>query len=313
MTSRPNNRGHPMTPPISWVGGKRSILPEILSRFPLEYDRYIEVFGGSGVVLFGKEPTPFEVWNDMNGDLHNFYHCVKNKHLSLLKELGFLPLNSRAEFFLVKAFLNGEPLPGVDTEAEATLARKHLPPLEAQELCDILTKRCSPSDISRAVAFYRLNRLSYGAKMDTYSLQPCDLRQFYDQITAAHDRLSQVILENKDFENIIKIYDRPGAFFYCDPPYFMAEDIYAVEFSHEDHYRLFQVLTGIKGKWLLSYNDDPFVRKLYKDFPQYRFTRINNLVQRYESGAVYGEIIIANFDLSERARQNEQLTIFTKS
>ena len=43
--------------PLSWVGNKTSILPVIYSRFPLQYDRYIEPFGGSGAVLLGKE-TP---------------------------------------------------------------------------------------------------------------------------------------------------------------------------------------------------------------------------------------------------------------
>jgi len=40
------------------VGCKRNILPEIVSRFPARYSRCIEVFGGSGVVLFGKRPAP---------------------------------------------------------------------------------------------------------------------------------------------------------------------------------------------------------------------------------------------------------------
>ena len=306
---RPNIRGHPLSPPISWVGGKRSILHEVLRHFPLEYDRYIEVFGGSGVVLFGKEQTSFEVWNDYNGDLYNFYHCVKYKHLELLKELRFLPLNARREFFMLKAFLAGEPLPATEIENELELARQHFPESEARELTALLKSRCDLGDVARAAAFFKLNHMSYGAKMDTYSLQPCDLRRFYSQLFTAHERLSTVIIENKDFENLIGQYDRPGAFFYVDPPYYMAEDIYAVEFPQTDHQRLFGALTKTEGKWLLSYNDDPFIRELYRDYPQYRFTRISNLVQRYESGAEYGEILIANFDMEEGGRQHEQLSL----
>jgi Site-specific DNA methylase len=309
MNNLYHSRGHPMSPPIAWVGGKRSILPEILRRFPLQYDRYIEVFGGSGVVLFGKEPSSFEVWNDYNGDLYNFYYCVKYKHLQLLQELRFLPLNSRVEFFLMKDFLAGKPLPNVGTAAEITLARQYFTEPDAQELNAIMTSRCQLGDISRAAAFFKLNRFSYGSKMDTYSLQPCDLRRFYGHIHAAHDRLSEIVIENKDFENLIEQYDRPGAFFYLDPPYFMAEDIYAVDFPQEDHYRLFETLRKIDGKWLLSYNDCDFIRELYKDYQQYGFTRINNFVQRYESGAVYGELLIANYDMSERGNQYEQLRL----
>ncbi len=46
---------------ITWVGGKRAIRYDILSRFPREYDRHIEVFGGGGSILFAKPVTNFEV------------------------------------------------------------------------------------------------------------------------------------------------------------------------------------------------------------------------------------------------------------
>ena len=307
MSSLPHNRGHPLSPPISWRGGKRSILAEVLDRFPLEYDRYIEVFGGSGVTLFGKEPTPFEVWNDYNADLFNFYYCVKYRHLELLRELNFLPLNSRAEFFVLKDFLEGKAFPPEELNAETKLANEHFSETDAKTIISLMSERCALGDVNRAVSFFKLNRLSYGAGMTTFSLQPCDLRRFYGYIHAAHDRLCEVVLENKDFQDLIVKYDRPGAFFYADPPYYMAESVYAVEFSQADHHRLFEALTNIQGKWLLSYNDDTFVRDLYRDFHQYQFTRLSNLVQRYESGAQYGEILISNYDMDERGKQHEQL------
>jgi Site-specific DNA methylase len=298
-----------MSPPIAWMGGKRSILQEILMRFPLRFERYIEVFGGSGVVLFGKPPNAFEVWNDYNGDLYNFYHCVKYKHLQLLHELKFLPLCSRAEFVQLRTFLAGEPPPKVDLEAEQDVARRHFSAVDAAELCDILTTRCQLGDVHRAAAFFKLNHMSYGAGMTSFSARPCDLRRFYRQVSAAHERLSGIILENKDFEGIIKQYDRPGSFFYLDPPYVEAEGCYEVAFSQDDHYRLFEALCEVEGKWLLSYNDCKFVRRLYRRFYQYRFTRISNLNQRYEGGAKYKEILISNYDMNERGRQHEQLSI----
>ena len=309
MNEFPRSRGQPMSPPIAWMGGKRSILQEILIRFPLYFERYIEVFGGSGVVLFGKPPNAFEVWNDYNGDLHNFYHCVKYQHLQLLHELKFLPLCSRAEFRLLRAFLDGEPPQGMDMEAEQSLARQFFSEVDAAELCAILDTRCQLGDVHRAAAFFKLNRMSYGAGMKSISSQPVNLSRFYGQITAAHRRLENVFLENKDFASIIKQYDRPGSFFYLDPPYVEAEDCYKVVFPREDHYRLFRLLCKAKGKWLLSYNDCKFVRRLYKRFYQYRFTRISNLNQRYEGGAKYEEILISNYDMNERGWQHEQLSI----
>ena len=74
---------------------------------PAKYDRYIEVVGGGGWVLFGKEPDKgvMEVFNDYNADLINLYRCVKNRTWELLQVLGFLPLNSRDEFMEIKSFL----------------------------------------------------------------------------------------------------------------------------------------------------------------------------------------------------------------
>lgn len=61
---------------ISWIGGKKLLKKKIIEQFPEKFDRYIEVFGGAGWVLFDKEKhAPMEVYNDINGDLVNLYRC----------------------------------------------------------------------------------------------------------------------------------------------------------------------------------------------------------------------------------------------
>jgi len=309
MIASPGNRGHPISPPIAWVGGKRSILPEIVSRFPARYSRYVEVFGGSGVVLFGKKPTPFEVWNDYNGDLYNFFYCVKHKHIAFLRELGFLPLNSRQEFGLMLSFMQGQEFAQQDMREELALAHKHFEEPDIKQIKAILTERCMLGDVSRAVAFFKVNRMSYGSGMDSFNCRPINLRKAYTLIWDAYHRLAgTVILENKDFQDLIKHYDREDTFFYLDPPYYMAEKLYAVAFPRADHQRLFDVLThkDRKGKWLLSYNDEPFIRELYAGYYQYDFTRHHSLAARYRDGAEYNEILIANYDMN----QNRQMSLF---
>ena len=91
---------------MSWVGGKKALRGQILSRFPLEYKRYIEVFGGGGWVLFHKPPgRDFEVYNDFNGNLVNLYRCVREHPDELEKELTFM-LNSRLDFEYMKYMLH---------------------------------------------------------------------------------------------------------------------------------------------------------------------------------------------------------------
>ena len=74
-----------------------------------------------------------------------------------------------------------------------------------------------------------------------------------------------MVVENKDFENLIRQYDREDTFFYCDPPYYDAE-CYEVAFPKPDHIRLHDRLTQCQGKVMVSYNYCPFILDLYQDF-----------------------------------------------
>jgi DNA adenine methylase len=120
-------------------------------------------------------------------------------------------------------------------------------------------------------------------------------------------------VENRDFEQLIRQYDRPDTFFYCDSPYFATEDYYDdVGFTSADHQRLADALLGIQGKFLLSYNDCPEIRTLY-DKPGIATEsteRLSNIAQRYEGGAMFAELLIANYDTTEQARQFLQLTLW---
>lgn len=93
---------------IKWIGGKKFLRKKIISEFPTQYDRYIEVFGGAGWVLFGQEyHCSLEVLNDKNNDLINLYRCVKFHCQELIKELNWI-LQSRKLFFECREQLKGD-------------------------------------------------------------------------------------------------------------------------------------------------------------------------------------------------------------
>lgn len=248
---------------------------EIIARFPTEYGRYIEVFGGAGWTLFRKPPEKFEVWNDFNSDLVNLYRAVKEHSEELIRALDWT-LNSRADFNRLKMlFRTPVKLP----------------------------------DVPRAAEYFRLITLSYGSKCVSFGGQPCELGRRYPAIRGAHVRLGGVVIENKDFEALLRQYDREDAFFYLDPPYYGTEDYYGgVDFTPDDHARLRGALAGIGGKFLLSYNDCPEIRELYGDFNIEAIARLSNLSQRFEGGAEYPELFISNYDTSERGRGYEQIS-----
>jgi DNA adenine methylase len=288
---------------ISWVGGKKALRDLIYQKMPKEFGRYIEVFGGGGWVLFGRTPdAAMEVYNDFNSDLANLFRCVRDQPMAFLKELGFLPLNGRDEFFVLRKFLEQEEFTDAFMRQELELAQRELTPVQFEEIRAILLEKAQLYDIRRAAAFFKVIRYSYGSGCTSYGCQPFDIRKTFDLIWQGSRRLKDTVIENKDFEELIKQYDRENAFIYCDPPYYLTEGHYAVEFRREDHFRLRDTLKGCQGKFLVSYNDCEFIRELYQNFRIESVSRLNNLAQRYDSGCEYAEVLISNYDTGERLR-----------
>lgn len=248
---------------IGWIGGKRQLRKEILSHFPAAgVGRYIEVFGGAGWVLFGKEQIPgqMEIYNDLDGDLVNLFRCVKYHCEALQAELDYLP-HSREIFFDYIAQMNVSGL----------------------------------TDLQRAARFLYLVKHSFGSNAENFATGTKSANNVQNILSKVQKRLKNVVIENRDFEQIIKTYDRSNALFYLDPPYVGTEKNYTVKFSEADHQRLAEVLKKIKGRFILSYGDAPLVRELYAWCNICNTSRTNNL-----AGAPvrnnFAEVIIKNFE-----------------
>jgi DNA adenine methylase len=264
---------------MTWIGGKKALREQILIRFPPSYGRYIEVFGGGGWVLFHKPKTEFEVYNDKSANLVNLYRCVRDAPEDLIRELEF-SLNSRLNFEHMRQIMK---TPG------------ELP------------------DIKRAAYFYEIIRYSYASSMTSYGSVPRGMWGNFPLIRSACARLQKVVIENKDFEHLIRQYDRAESFFYLDPPYFSTENYYeGVGFTASDHERLANTLFGIDGMFLLSYNDCPEIRTLYgkPGIIIESLSRLSNIAQRYEGGKEFAELLISNYDTTERLKTYAQLNLF---
>jgi len=245
---------------ISWIGGKRLLRKKILAEFPQEtnYNRYIEVFGGAGWVLFAKDKhATLEVYNDVNGELVNLFRVVKYHSEALQKELDWI-LMSREVFF------------------------------------NAIQETRGLTDIQRAARFWIAIKESFGTDCRSFGVRPKALINAVEFLRDASVRLKNVVIENVDFEQLIKTYDRPDALFYLDPPYFEAEKYYPDRFNPDDHVRLRNVLGRIKGKFVLSYNDSPKIRELYQNYQIIAAERFDNLTAR-AGGKVYKEIIVKNY------------------
>lgn len=255
---------------IPWIGGKRLLRKKIIELFPPkeERKRYVEVFGGAAWVLFGicsgggTEVSPIEVYNDINGELVNLFRIVKNHVKALQEELDNI-LQSRELFFDYKDQIRTRGF----------------------------------TDIQRAVRFYILLKLSYGANMSSFGMKGRNLENATKNLEDISKRLKNVLIENRDYSQIIEDYDREDTLFYLDPPYFGTEIYYKNKGADEvmgkgDHENLKKILSKIKGKFILSYNDCKEVRDLYKDYEIIEVQRQHNLKDNNEK---YCELIIKNF------------------
>lgn len=222
---------------LSYLGGKSLLVKKIIPKIP-EHTCYCEVFAGAAWLLFKKEESQVEIINDINGDLVTLYRVIKNHLEEFIRYLKWI-LVARDEFARFKA------------ENPETL-----------------------TDIQRAVRFYYLLRTSYGARIvnQTFNVSPTapsrlNLLRMEEDLSEAHLRLSRVYIENMHYQKLIERFDRPETFFYIDPPYYGCENDYGAGiFDREDFARLRDVLSGIRGRFIMSINNVQEIRKLFGDF-----------------------------------------------
>lgn len=256
-----------MESPLAWVGGKRLLRKQIIPLIPEDHICYVEVFAGGSWVLFGKERSKVEVLNDKDRELMNFYQIAQKHPWEFSRKASEL-LISRRLFEIMR--------------------NESLEPL---------------TDIERAVRFYYLLKLSFGARMKkpgfgliTESKHKWNPKEFEKEFKEVSERLKGVIIEWMDFMDLIRSYDRPWTVFYCDPPYLEAENLYIAQFEKKDHEELAAILRRIKGRFILTYNDHPDIWDLYEGL-QFRQVEGNYSVSRKADGRrSFGQLITTNFE-----------------
>lgn len=299
----------PFTP---WIGNKERLIPYILQILPPDLDQYMEPFGGSGSVLLALAAAPgrLDIYNDLDSELVNTFLCVKEKPNVLMRELRFLPIQSRKTFELYRDFVAHKDitLRNIQEELDCLEDRTCFTEEQARELRPILQERMELYDVQRAVAFIFRIRGSFSSTGTSFGVKTVDVASFLYLFLDASARLKDVAIENKNALQLIRERDRRKGAVYADPPYYNAERLYQASRyirQRRFHVRLWQVLSGCDGYVILSYNDHPFIRQLYKDYYILAFRRANPLSQK--KGAEYGELIITNYD--PRPYLN-QLTLF---
>lgn len=231
----------PVKPVAPWQGGKRALASRLAERIEaIPHVRYVEPFVGMGGVFLRRRHRPqMEVINDISSDVVTLFRILQRHYQQFLDVLKW-QVCSRAEF---------ERLTQVDPE---TL-----------------------TDLERAARFLYLQRAAFGGKVakQTFGIDfqqgaRFDLTKIVPMLEDVHERLCGVVIERMPFAACISRYDsRPGTLFYLDPPYWGCTDDYGQGlFSEADFEVLRGLLAGIQGRFILSLNDTPEVRKMFAGF-----------------------------------------------
>lgn len=286
---------------INWIGNKTKLLPYIFQIIPPDLDQTLEAFGGSGAFSLALQAAPnrLDIYNDLDAELANLFLCVKELPCTLMKELKFLPIQSRTTFELYRDFVDHKDLTlhNIRQELDCLEDRECFTEEQAQILRPIIQKKLELYNVQRAAAFVFRMRGSFSSTGTSFGVKPLNVLSFLGAIQEASVRLQDVVIENKNALQVIRERDRPRGLIYADPPYVDAERLYQVSQrngNHEFHVELWRLLSACKGYVIISYNDCPFIRQIYKNFYILAFRRANPLSQK--KGSEYGEVIITNYD-----------------
>lgn len=106
-------------------------------------------------------------------------------------------------------------------------------------------------------------------------------KDLYHKINNKYSNDVAVLCYNKDYKEIIKEFDGKNTFWYIDPPYLKNETYYKNHtfLTKEHHIELSKIIKGIKGKFLLSYQDRPLMRELYNGYNFYKYTGLNYILK----------------------------------
>ena len=237
---------------FGWYGGKFSHLDWLIHLLPKAH-HYCEPFAGSGAVLLNREPSSVETYNDIDGDVVNFFKILRDKPQELARKISLTPF-SREEFY--KA-INGGTRGISDMERARRFYIRARQARTGLAQTATLGRWANCKNTSRSGMSGVVSRWVNGA----------------EALPDIADRLLRVQIENRPALEIIRLYDSPKTLFYCDPPYLHEtrgdSKAYGFEMDEEQHWNLALALRKCKGKVAISGYRCKLMDDLYKKWNRF--------------------------------------------
>lgn len=274
---------------LRYPGGKLKAIKFIKPFWEqIEHDEYREPFVGGGSVFISKPLVKYNWINDINEELFALYNSLanKDKREKLIAELLSLKITKK--------------------------------------LYDSLFYSNPQDDFEKAKKYYVINRCSFSG-ITKWNSFIGDVR--YNIENAQHlmrevgEKLSKTKITCEDFEKVINAEPRGSGkvFMFLDPPYAESrqEAAYEHSFTKEDHLRLAKLLKKTKYYFLLTYDDCPFIRKLYEGwaylYPRTWRYSVANVKTHWNPRESGNELFISNFPFKTIREKEPSKRNFNKS
>jgi len=223
-------------PVLHYLGSKWSIAPWVIEHLP-PHVTYVEPFGGGAAILLRKDPSPVEVYNDLDSSVVAFWRILRSRPHEFIALLQSTPW-AREEYQLA----------WTPCEDEMEAARRFF-------------IRCwmSYSGGSDRPSGWRVNSRTKSGSVPHWGRE--------ERLLEVAERWRTVQIEHDDALKVIRRFDGPNTLHYCDPPYVPTTRTsgsgYACELSLDDHQALIDLLLSVQGKVVLSgYPSDLYIREL---------------------------------------------------
>lgn len=237
----------PTRPALRWHGGKWILAPWIIENLPA-HRVYVEPFGGAASVLIRKPRSYAEVYNDLDGDVVNYFRVMRDplSAVALANALQMTPF-ARAEF--IGAY---EP-----TDEPVERARRMV-------VRSFMGFGSDAPNITKPTGF-RANSNRSG------TTPAHDWTNYPRGMAALAARLAGVVVEHRDAAAVMAAHDGPDTLHYVDPPHVTEtrsrqRGKYRHEMTDADHGRLLEALRGLSGKVVLSGYPHPLYEAALHDW-----------------------------------------------
>ena len=277
--------------PLKLIGAKTKVRDKLYQYFP-RHDVYLEPFLGSGSVLIGKPKVETEVVGDLNAHAINFFQMMQEHPESLYDEIQ-LQLQD----------FSWEPDKEVDKKIFLSIRDTLIPqPLLGDRIKQaasfyVVTKACF-NGIYRTDEKGKCNSSFCGTTKGRGWITP----EWYDAVFKRIEGVKFAEMDATDFIlNYARSYLNPGreVFMFCDPPYRLCQTTYnGLAFSDFDHFCLannLKVFGEKEMKFMVTLNDDEYVRELYKDYTILAHSVVYSCSQTPNGRGAKSELIIMNY------------------